>query len=322
MSFDALVQLCHYIGSRAPLWTQGPGSNVSYKHGHILYIKASGVRLDQVTQRSGIAAVNLKVFHKKLKDFGLNLKGDGRDLQHEGAEDAYAKALNEAICSTGRLRLASVERPSMETLLHAVLPAPFVIHMHSLPSILMAHIHQREPGRLDALFPTAWQGRVAHLARIHPGLMLGSKVAAHTGAKALILQNHGVILPCASPFALDEWRRIERQFCHAFAYHDLAELLHCPALAPRLAALAGQALPRLRYLPDVAVFAARLGEQLREVSFGLYKFAGDDPDMRELWQAQQLLYSAEAKLEQWPDAEVETLANMPLEKLRLSLRAS
>lgn len=73
-SARALADLCRAAGRRVPQWTQGTGGNISVKdEDGALWIKASGLRLDQVGARGGLegtACVRLAAFTAGLDDVG------------------------------------------------------------------------------------------------------------------------------------------------------------------------------------------------------------------------------------------------------------
>ncbi|MGQ0503682.1 MAG: class II aldolase/adducin family protein, partial [Myxococcaceae bacterium] len=126
----SLAQACHAVGQRIPYWTQGAGGNLSVKDGDALFIKASGLRLDSVSPERGVAEVSLAEARERL---------GALSVEDPRAEEAYAAALAP--------RVAGAPRASMETGMHVWLPERWVSHFHSLPALLMAGAHAREPAR-------------------------------------------------------------------------------------------------------------------------------------------------------------------------------
>ena len=103
----AMNNFCEEIG-RNPLLVQGAGGNISVKHERKLYVKASGKRLAEANNEDIFVTVDL---HNQLS---LCEQGDFR-VRWE--------------CSN---KLSN--RPSIETILHAVLPQRFVLHLHAINS--------------------------------------------------------------------------------------------------------------------------------------------------------------------------------------------
>ena len=108
-----------------PLRVQGPGANLSCKHGDTMRIKASGTRLDAVDRGGTWTDVDLRACRDALPAPGAGMPG-------RTAEAAYADLVVRAPLEPG------MPRPSMELGMHAVLPARFVVHLHSLAGILLA----------------------------------------------------------------------------------------------------------------------------------------------------------------------------------------
>ena len=70
MIHSDLVDLCKFVGSQTPHWVQGAGGNISVKDGSHLYIKASGIRLANVSEEYGIAEVDFNLFNSGFKKIG------------------------------------------------------------------------------------------------------------------------------------------------------------------------------------------------------------------------------------------------------------
>jgi hypothetical protein len=84
-------------------------------------------------------------------------------------------------------------------------------------------------------------------------------------------------------------------------------------------------MPLRFYFPDTAVFLARLKPLLaaaRAISVEpSYTFAGEDRDLGEIWQAQQVLYAEQPELAELPTDIVASVASLPVEQLRLARSA-
>jgi ribulose-5-phosphate 4-epimerase/fuculose-1-phosphate aldolase len=320
-SAQALVAICRTAGRRVPMWTQGTGGNASVKAGagELLWIKASGTRLDQVggEQRThGIACVQLQPFVE-----GVAALGGAAD-----PEQAYATLLQS--CTVAAEGLG---RPSMESGFHALLSGRWVIHLHSLAALLMVHESVRDAQR----FWTWWRVATPLDARIlnaeKPGFELMERIRALPGADIYLLENHGVILQAEEGAeALAQWGKLECRFLGDWGY---SQLLGWSELSPE--ALRDKVEPRMPlriFFPDTAVFLDRLraalvpagtrgGEPLWQLAPQVGRAPGDsERDVAEIWLAQQLLLSARADLAELPEQIAATVANLPLELFRRGLQ--
>jgi len=92
------------------LLTQAAGGNSSVKHGDVLWVKASGTWLADA----------------EIKDIFL-------PISLSGARAALAKGDEHMPAAAGHV--ASPLRASIETSLHALMPHPVVLHVHSVNTI-------------------------------------------------------------------------------------------------------------------------------------------------------------------------------------------
>ncbi len=100
-----------------PLLVQGAGGNVSWKDGDILWVKASGTWLAHAKQSEIFIPV----------DFAL--------LKSEIAKKNFS--------ATPKLAGESKLRPSIETMLHALMPHKVVVHIHAVE--VLAHMVRKSP---------------------------------------------------------------------------------------------------------------------------------------------------------------------------------
>ncbi len=167
-----LVAASHYAGNDV-LLAQGGGGNTSAKGADRLWIKASGVKLAEVTASTGHLTLDLPALRRSLDDPRL-------------AVLPPREAHEESVQRIQRL-VDSPLRPSLETSFHATLPQRVVLHTHS---VYVNAFTCMEGGR-DALAGIGpWVGYAT------PGYLLGRLVAdAHraTGADRFVLENHGLI---------------------------------------------------------------------------------------------------------------------------------
>lgn len=155
-----------------PLLVQGAGGNASWKDGDTLWIKASGTWLADAQQQDIFVPVDL---------------------------DALRVALSTGnFAVTPVVRGTSTLRPSIETVLHALMPHQVVVHVHAID--VLAHLVQRD--WQDVLAKRiGTQMRWVAAGYRKPGAELAAEVAAAlSGAEAnvVFLENHGVVVGGAS----------------------------------------------------------------------------------------------------------------------------
>lgn len=162
-----LIDLSARIGAD-PLLVQGGGGNTSLKRDDVLWVKASGTWLAHARERDIFVPLPLA----KVRDA----------LRHEDGEARLAQ-----------LGSALTLRPSIETSLHALLPHPLVVHVHSVNTIAWA-IRTRAQAQLATLLDGLdW----AWIAYQRPGYPLTRAVAQVLSARSpdvLVLANHGLVI--------------------------------------------------------------------------------------------------------------------------------
>jgi rhamnose utilization protein RhaD (predicted bifunctional aldolase and dehydrogenase) len=197
-SLNELRRMSARVGKNI-LLTQAAGGNSSIKQGDVLWVKASGAWLADAEDKDVFVAISLS-----------------------GARAALA-------ANDERMPLApghdSQLRASIETSLHALMPHPVVLHVHSVNTIawsVRSDAGEKLAARLHGL---VWQKLDYH----HPGLPLARAVnesLARRPADILILGNHGLVVGAATCDAAEALvMEVERRL----------------ALAPRSAALANDA---------------------------------------------------------------------------------
>jgi len=107
----SVVGYCAAIGSD-PMLVQGAGGNVSWKDGDTLWIKASGTWLAQAAEKDIFVPVDLAMLRDAI------------------AGDDFT--VTPTVCGESMLR------PSIETLLHALMPQRVVLHLHAVE--VLAHL--------------------------------------------------------------------------------------------------------------------------------------------------------------------------------------
>ncbi len=180
----ALIELSRYAGERFDLVQAGGGnSSVKSKDG-TMHIKASGYSLSEITPTSGIA----RVYTQHVSDI----------LTNQMIFKARNKAEKEVI-SSKCLKEATIgeNRPSIETLAHALFSTKYVLHTHPLV-VNMIVIKNEWKDILTTLFDNIYMVNYRT-----PGFELAlelKKVLGNFGsikqkkANIVFLQNHGMII--------------------------------------------------------------------------------------------------------------------------------
>ncbi len=158
---DAVEAFCARTGAD-PLLVQDAGGNVSWKDAGVLWVKASGTRMADALRKPVFVPVD--------------------------ARQARSVAKPDVLGEGGLLR------PSIETMLHALMPQRVVAHLHAIEAI--AHLVRRDADAV--LAPLIDDARCAWVPYCKPGLPLAEAVAAALSAKpaadVLLLANHGVVV--------------------------------------------------------------------------------------------------------------------------------
>ena len=132
----------------------------------------------------------------------LRIKGSGSDLATCEPRDFPGLWLDDLLALRDRETMTDEEmvsylarclvepdapRPSIETLLHAFLPAAYVDHVHADAICALANAPDPEAAVRDAL-----GGDVAVVPYLRPGFELAKRVAEHADARAVVLAHHGL----------------------------------------------------------------------------------------------------------------------------------
>lgn len=185
-ALDACVRFSRLVGADTSLVLRG-GGNTSVKVDEedvrgrpvrVLRVKGSGSDLATI-RRADFAGVRL--------DDALPLI-DRDDMSDEEMVAYLARCLTEP----------TSPRPSIETLLHAFIPAASVFHSHA--DALLALINTPDPARACQ---DAFGDRVLRIPYRLPGFLLskevGQAVRANPDARGLVLINHGLVTWGATP---------------------------------------------------------------------------------------------------------------------------
>ncbi|MCL2662774.1 MAG: class II aldolase/adducin family protein [Oscillospiraceae bacterium] len=188
MSLIQLVEMSNRYGSNEEFVLAG-GGNTSFKEDGVLYVKGSGAQLSDITAEQFVR-MNIEKLH--------GTQGDTREPSpcvpcNSERED---KALADMMAA--RLPGEEAKRPSIESVLHAMFPYKFVLHVHP-PLINGLTCSKSGKEVCEKLFGD----RAVWIDLTTPGLFLAQSCnnAFSTYAKEkgkypqiAILQNHGIFV--------------------------------------------------------------------------------------------------------------------------------
>lgn len=189
---EALVELSRRVGSDPRMVLAG-GGNTSVKVDDVLHVKASGASLASLS-REGLVALDRRQL-ARLADADL---GDDPDRR----EARYKAAIFDA-----RLEPQRHQRPSVECLLHHLVPGRFVVHSHAtLANVLTCCTRGRE------IAQELFGDDVLWLPYVDPGFTLArtlrDALAQHPRVpKAILMANHGLIVGGDDPDQIDTTTR-------------------------------------------------------------------------------------------------------------------
>ncbi|HET6438084.1 MAG TPA: SDR family NAD(P)-dependent oxidoreductase [Anaeromyxobacter sp.] len=188
---DALVLLSRYFGSDPEMVLAG-GGNTSVKIDDLLLVKGSGASLGTIG-RDGFVAMDRGQLEA--------LAGADLPVEREPREAAYKRALYAA-----RREPERNQRPSVEALLHHLMPGRFVVHGHATVANALTCCDRGEAIAREIL-----GSEVLWIPFVDPGFLLARALrdglAAHRRAharppRAVLLANHGIIVAGDDPETL------------------------------------------------------------------------------------------------------------------------
>ncbi|MFA6092181.1 MAG: class II aldolase/adducin family protein [Elusimicrobiota bacterium] len=180
-----LLSLARRLG-KDPLLVQAAGGNISVKlPSERLLVKASGVRLEELSMKRGIASADLDALRRGLASL--------ESLRSQAARmSAYTRLLTRSGKSPGA-------RVSMETGFHAALSSTYVAHTHSVGSLLLGLLPEKIARKRIAQ-ALGTRTRVGFIPACMPGLDLTLRIqtadrpTGDSGGTALwVLNNHGLV---------------------------------------------------------------------------------------------------------------------------------
>ncbi|WGL60804.1 class II aldolase/adducin family protein [Pigmentibacter sp. JX0631] len=313
MSINELITASNLIGNKIPLWNQGKGGNCSFKNNlidNIIWIKASGYRLDKVSLESGLVSVDIDKASKKLLEIFHQFSN--RDINYDDEKDYENILLNSAYHTNSNLK------PSMETGLHIVLKKDFVFHFHSTAALIMYEFKDKT----NEFYKKYPQYKVSFIKFIQPGLELAYEVWKKNESDIFILQNHGVILQSNNINILKSWEMMEKEFFQFIKRPDVNKLYTSNANF----SLKGSSAPLKFYFPDSLVFENNLISILKFIKTknGQNYYEIDplkkelDKNAFELWEATSLIYNYFPQTLEIPKEAGKRTIDLPFEKHRVS----
>jgi rhamnose utilization protein RhaD (predicted bifunctional aldolase and dehydrogenase)/NAD(P)-dependent dehydrogenase (short-subunit alcohol dehydrogenase family) len=185
---ETLVTLSRFFGSDPEIVLAG-GGNTSVKLGNVLHVKASGSSLATI-DKSGFVLMNREQLEA--------IANAEYPTDREQREERYKNALYAA-----RIEPARNQRPSVEALLHHIVPQKFVVHSHAtVVNTLTCHT------KGETLAKQLFGSEAMWLPFIDPGYLLARELkkalTAHTKAtgtppKIILMGNHGLIISSDDP---------------------------------------------------------------------------------------------------------------------------
>ncbi|MBL8027560.1 MAG: SDR family NAD(P)-dependent oxidoreductase [Fibrobacteres bacterium] len=180
---NSLISISNMYGSN-PEFVLAGGGNTSVKIGDKLFVKASGMSLSNIKEE-GFAAINLNRL--------LALFNDNYPNNDDEREALVLKNLMNA-----REKGEEAKRPSVETLLHGLLPQKFVVHTH--PAMVNALTCSKN-GKSTA--EKLFKNSLLWVPYTDPGYKLAEKVKTLIEARGncpsiIFMENHGLIVAADS----------------------------------------------------------------------------------------------------------------------------
>ena len=183
-ALDQLLKLSHFYGSD-PEMVIGGGGNTSVKTDGVLWVKGSGYSLATIPCEGFVELDRAKL--QKLLDCELPPDRNGR-------EEEFKKQVMGA-----RANPEKGQRPSVEAVLHHLMPGKFVVHSHAtLVNMFTCCVNGEELIRQTLGDAAIWIGDV------DPGFVLAKTVEEllkaykkQTGRncpRVVIMQNHGLVV--------------------------------------------------------------------------------------------------------------------------------
>jgi rhamnose utilization protein RhaD (predicted bifunctional aldolase and dehydrogenase)/NAD(P)-dependent dehydrogenase (short-subunit alcohol dehydrogenase family) len=255
---EALVELSHSYGSDPELVLAG-GGNTSVKFDDHLLVKGSGTALADIKAEEFVDLDRAALQALLERDLG-------------SSRDEREAAFKEAVLAA-RLYPERAQRPSVEAVLHHLMPGRFVVHLHATWVNQFSCCREGRRLVLDNLGDD-----VIWVDLVDPGFALAQTLqqqlrafSGRTGKdcpRAVIMQNHGLVVSGATPeetSAHIEWLSSELRVVHDQAAKEHSDEAHAGRDRAGAGALSGaDALDEI----DVRALVNVIGPALRALLSG------------------------------------------------------
>jgi len=233
----AISNFCTELG-QDPSLVQGAGGNVSWKQDNTLWVKGSGTWLANGGTEDIFVPVDLDAIRTALENRNLDI--------------------------TPRLIGEHRLKPSIETLLHGIMPQRVVVHLHAINMLrILVRAHSRELINLLFNDPALSGISYTYIPYRKPGLDLANAIFSalqkQASADVVLLQNHGIVLGADSVEGIKNLLERLNRACLAFE-HQL-HLARIPDKTP-IAAIPSPPSHSLIPFPDPEVQALALEPSL------------------------------------------------------------
>lgn len=177
---QAMSQLCANLG-KDRLLVQGAGGNISWKEGGMLWVKGSGKWLANADREDIFLPVDLIKLQNAITQKNFDIKPQV------------------LVCNEGQNL-----RPSIETVLHALMPQKIIIHLHAIDvlSYLVSKDCEISLQKLLAMSKDMHQINSIFVEYHKPGPELAQaihkKLRANAVANVVFLKNHGIVIGAES----------------------------------------------------------------------------------------------------------------------------
>ncbi len=178
-----LIEISRFYGGNKEFVIAG-GGNTSFKNESTLWVKASGTSLNNITEK-GFVSLNRHYLNKiSSKKYSKNVKKREEEVKND--------------LSASKTDPHSELRPSVEAMLHHIIPHSFVVHTHS--TIGNALLCSND---VEKVIPELFGNKILYIPYTDPGYLLYKKTEEElkkhfnkTGSypKIILLQNHGVFV--------------------------------------------------------------------------------------------------------------------------------
>jgi rhamnose utilization protein RhaD (predicted bifunctional aldolase and dehydrogenase) len=198
INHDSIRQFCAELG-QDPLLVQGAGGNVSWKDGDTLWIKGSGTWLANAKVTDIFVPVDLEKITSSLSQGNFSV--------------------------TPELITMSDLRPSIETILHALMPQKIVIHLHAINPLTYL-VLQDAKNQIEEI-SKALHWKSVFIEYFKPGAELAQAIdiamKMQGGIRVLFLKNHGIVIGGDSILEVRSILRDVLRTCHTTLSPELAK---------------------------------------------------------------------------------------------------